>query len=53
MSKIGEGGFRKVYRVKDLKTGKYYAAKIANFMIDEETKDSQETLLLFREINLM
>lgn len=53
MSKIGEGGFSKVYRVKDLQTGEYYAAKVANFMLDEETKDSEETLLLFREVNLM
>ena len=50
---IGEGAFSKVYRVKDLKTNEFYAAKICNFMVDEETKDSQETLLLFREVNLM
>ncbi|KAK8892970.1 hypothetical protein M9Y10_030224 [Tritrichomonas musculus] len=53
MSKIGEGGFSKVYRVKDIQTGDIYAAKVAKFMIDEETKDSEETLLLFREVNLM
>ena len=52
-NKIGEGSFSKVYRVKDLKTKKYYAAKISNIMIDEDTKNSQEALHLFREINLM
>ena len=52
-NKIGEGGFSKVYRVKDLKTKKFYAAKIANLMIDEETQNSEEALLLFREVNLM
>lgn len=36
-----------------MKTNEFYAAKICNFMVDEETKDSQETLLLFREVNLM
>ena len=52
-TKIGEGGFSKVYRIRDLKTNKYYAAKISNFMIDEDTKDNPETLSLFREVNLM
>ncbi|KAK8839443.1 hypothetical protein M9Y10_031797 [Tritrichomonas musculus] len=53
ISKIGEGGFSQVYRVKDLKDGHYYAAKVANFMVNEETKDLQQTHLLFREVNLM
>ena len=53
INKIGEGGFSKVYRVKDVKTKTYYAAKISNMMIDEETKNSQEARLLFREVNLM
>ena len=53
MSKIGEGGFSSVYRVKDLETSKYYAAKIANFMVDEDTQESTEAHLLFREVNLM
>ena len=53
ISKIGEGSFSKVYRVKDSKTKKSYAAKICKFMIDENTKDNEETRLLFREVNLM
>lgn len=53
ISKIGEGSFSKVYRIKDKKTKKSYAGKISKLMIDEETKDSPEARLLFREINLM
>ena len=53
VTKIGEGGFSKVYRIQDLKTNKYYAAKITKFMIDDDTKDDPETLSLFREVNLM
>ena len=53
VSKIGEGAFSKVYRVKDIQSGEYYAAKISKFMIDENTKDCQESKLLFREVNLM
>lgn len=53
VSKIGEGSFSDVYRIRDLKTSKYYAAKVSKFMIDDETKDSPETLSLFREVNLM
>lgn len=52
VSKIGEGGFSKVYRVRDLQANEY-AAKVANFNIDDETKDSEKALLLFREVNLM
>lgn len=50
---IGEGGFSKVYRVMNKMNGKYYAAKICTFMVDEDTRDDTETLLLFRELNLM
>ena len=53
VNKLGEGSFSKVYRVKNIKTNNYYAAKICKFMIDEETKDSPEALSLFREVNLM
>ena len=53
ISKIGEGGFSIVYRVKDITTGFFYAAKVSNFMIDEDTKDSQESIILFREVNLL
>lgn len=52
ISKIGEGGFSIAYRVKDI-TGFFYAAKVSNFMIDEDTKDSQESIILFREVNLL
>ena len=34
-SKIGEGSFSKVYRIRDIKTLNYYAAKIFKFMIDD------------------
>ena len=50
---IGSGGFSKVYRVKKANTNEFYAAKVSNFMVDEDTKDRQETLHLFREINLL
>ena len=53
VNKIGEGGFSDVYRVKEIKTGEYYAAKFSRFMIDEDIKNDQETILLFREVNLM
>ena len=53
ISKIGEGSFSQVYRVKDKQTKTSYAAKISKFMIDDETKDSPESLSLFREVNLM
>lgn len=53
ISKIGEGSFSKVYRAKDSKTNKSYAAKICKFMVGENTQDSEEARLLFREVNLM
>lgn len=53
MSKIGEGSFSQVYRIKEIKTSEYYAAKISKSFIDEDTKNSPETIQLFREINLM
>lgn len=53
ISKIGEGGFSVVYRVKDKITGLFYAAKVSTLMIDEDTKDSQEAILLFREVYLL
>ena len=53
ISKIGEGGFSKVYLVKDQQTNEHYAAKVAKFMIDDDTKESEEVKSLFREVNLM
>lgn len=53
ISKIGEGSFSKVYRVKDQQDNEYYAAKVAKFMINEDMKDSEEVKSLFREVNLM
>ena len=53
INKIGEGSYSIVYRVKDLKTERSYAAKVSKFMIAEETKNNPETLSLFREVNLM
>ena len=53
ISKICEGSFSQVYRVKDNQTKISYSAKISKFMIDDETKDSPEALSLFWEVNLM
>ena len=53
IEKIGQGGFSIVYRVKDIKTNEYYAAKISKFMISEDTKDSPVTLSLFREVKVL
>ena len=53
INKIGEGSFSKVYRVKELNTEKWYAAKVSKFMIDEETKNNSELFSLFHEVNLM
>lgn len=53
ISKIGEGAFSKVYRVKDSETNIYYAAKVANLVVDEDSVDSQDSRLLFREVNLI
>lgn len=50
---IGKGGFSQVYRIKNTDNNEYYAAKVSLFMVDEETKDETETLLIFREVNLI
>ncbi|KAK8847296.1 hypothetical protein M9Y10_019883 [Tritrichomonas musculus] len=41
------------FQVKNIDNGEYFAAKISNFIVDEETENNPETLSLFREINLM
>lgn len=51
MSKIGEGSFGDVYRVKDNHSTEYYAAKVGKFMIDEDTKDSEEVNRLISRSN--
>lgn len=53
LNNIGSGSFSTVFLVKSKKTGKEYAAKISNFMVDEETKGDDEIIMLFREINLI
>ncbi|KAK8864991.1 hypothetical protein M9Y10_010519 [Tritrichomonas musculus] len=53
INKIGEGGFGHIYQIKDKNSDNYYAAKVLDFMIDDDAKDSEEALHLFREINLM
>ena len=50
---IGKGNYGIVYRVKDLSTGNFYAAKVSKLLIDESTQDLYETKLLFRKVNLM
>lgn len=50
---IGSGGFSKVYLIRDRETGQHYAAKVSLFMVDESTKNQNETLALFREVNLI
>ena len=44
---IGSGGFSKVYLIRDRETGQHYAAKVSLFMVDESTKNQNETLALF------
>ena len=50
---IGSGSFSKVFQVKELNTGEIYAAKVSKYKVDKRKKHSQETLLLFREVNLL
>lgn len=49
--KIGSGSFGKVYKVKDIKTGKIMAAKI---FIEEIIKNSRKQLQdIKREVNIL
>lgn len=50
---IGSGSFSNVYLVQNKKTQKTYAAKVSLFTVDQKTQKNIETLLLFREVNLM
>lgn len=54
ISKIGEGDFSVVFRIKDISSKQIYAAKISKFIADDdEFEEPQELLLLFREVNIM
>lgn len=47
---IGKGRFSEVYLVKHKQTNKSYAAKVSNFIFDENTQNESETLALLREV---
>ena len=49
IQELGEGGFGKVFKVKEQETNKIYAAKISKNIISSE---SQEMLHLAREVNI-
>lgn len=49
--RIGQGSFSTVFRIKNLETNEYYAAKVSKFMADDENEEVTKSL--FREINLM
>lgn len=53
LNKIGGGAFSKVYRVKHNSTGEICAAKILKSEINDETINSEDMILLLREVNLM
>ena len=51
--KIGEGSFGEVFKVKDKKTGMFYAAKVLDILMSKNFKEDDKTLLFFREVKLM
>ena len=51
--KIGSGAFGEVFKVKDKKTGNFYAAKKLDIYIMEDFKNDDQTILFFREVKLM
>lgn len=53
LKEIGSGSFGTVYLAKCRNSSGKYAVKESNSKVDEETPYSDETLSIFREINLM
>lgn len=53
LNEIGQGAFSNVHRVKENSTGEIFAAKILKKEINDEIINSEEMILLLREINLM
>lgn len=51
--KVGEGGFGKVFQVKDKSTGLTYAAKVSISSIDELAAEEEKFGYLLREINII
>ncbi|KAK8890736.1 hypothetical protein M9Y10_035521 [Tritrichomonas musculus] len=50
---IGDGAFSNVFMIKCKKTRIKYAAKVIKLMVDEDTRDDDDTLHIFREVNLI
>ncbi|KAK8836012.1 Protein kinase of the Mitotic Exit Network [Tritrichomonas musculus] len=50
---IGNGAFSKVFRIQEKSSKQIYAAKVLNYEITDEEEDTEESLLILREINLM
>lgn len=50
---IGNGAFSKVFRIQEKSSKQIYAAKVLNYEIKDEEEDTEESLLILREINLM
>lgn len=48
---IGQGGFGKVYKVKESKSGKIYAAKVLNNELDDLS--DEQILDISRELSIM
>lgn len=50
---LGSGAFGNVYSAKCKENSQTYAVKVSKIKVNEETRYSDETLSIFREINLM
>lgn len=53
LERIGSGSFAVVYKVYDKEENKIYAAKISNDETNLSSIKSEESILLFREVNLL